>query len=392
MPPRQFSTAAKDGADLALTPLANIPVPAPRPALTYQSDFLGESFAFAGLKALLGAADHSKAGDRHAGLAARDEVEREVARHLLSELTLQHLYDHPLTTLDGRIDEVMRVSYDIVQARFSRIAGWSVGQLKDHLLTNPAEAADIGLALTAVMAAALAKICDTHELIAIARGISRPTRARTTLGLPGTLSSRLQPNHPTDDPRGIALLVYSGLSMGTGDAMIGLNPAVDTVESIGTLLRQLDQLRRETGAPTQICVLGHVRTQLACLEVGAPVEILFQSLAGTERTNREEFDIDVALLDHAHEVMRDRGGSGCFPQFCYFETGQGSELTYGKHEGLDMTTAEALCYTLARRYDHARVLSGTLISNSSRARSPPARCGYVASEKTRRRRCRCVPR
>jgi ethanolamine ammonia-lyase large subunit len=146
--------------------------------------------------------------------------------------------------------------------------------------------------------------------------------------------------------------VYTGLAMGSGDALIGLNPAVDTVENVGALLRQLDQLRRETGAPTQICVLGHVRTQLACLEAGAPVEILFQSLAGTERTNREEFDIDVALLDHAWEVMRSRGAlAGKAPQFCYFETGQGSELTYGKHEGLDMTTAEALCHTLARRYD-----------------------------------------
>ncbi len=328
------------------------------PDQVYTGAFLGESFAFAGLKALLGAADHSKAGDRHAGLAARDEVEREVARQILSDLTLQHLYDHPLTTLAGGVDEVVRVSYDIDRVRFFAIAAWTVGQLKDHLLAHPIEAADIGRALTAVMAAALAKLCDTHELIAIARAIPRPTRARTTLGLPGTLSSRLQPNHPTDDPRGVALLVYTGLSMGTGDAMIGLNPAADTVESIGTLLRQLDALRRETGAPTQICVLGHIRTQLACLDAGAPVEILFQSLAGTERTNREEFDIDVALLDRAWSIMRERGvlgtnncGGSAAPQFCYFETGQGSELTYGKHEGLDMTTAEALCYTLARRYD-----------------------------------------
>lgn len=341
-----------------LTPLDRIVVPPIRPDQRYEGTFFGECFAFQGLKRLLGAADHSKAGDRHAGVAARDEVEREVARKILSDLTLLHIYEHPLTTLDGRIDEVMRVSYDIDHAGFARISAWTLGELKDHLLAHPAEAAGLGRALTAVMASALAKLCDTHELIALARAISRSTRARTTLGLPRTLSSRLQPNHPTDDPRGVALLIYTGLSMGTGDAMIGINPAADTVESISALLRQLDDLRRQTGAPTQICVLGHVRTQLACLAAGAPVEILFQSLAGTERTNREEFDVDVALLDDAWETMREAGvlgrkhmGDAAAPQFTYFETGQGSELTYGKHEGLDMTTAEALCYTLARRYD-----------------------------------------
>lgn len=341
-----------------LTPLDQIVVPPARADQLYQGDFLGETFQFCGLKALLGAADHPKAGDRHSGLAAKDEVEREVARLVLSNLSLQHLYDHPLTTQDGRIDQIVRVSYDIDTIGFAGISSWTVGQLKDQLLAHPRQAAGIGWALTAVMAAALAKVCDVHELIAISRAISRPTTARTSLGAPGTLSSRLQPNHPTDDPRGIELLVYTGLTMGQGDAMIGLNPANDTVETISALLRQLDQLRRETGAPTQICVLGHIRTQLACLEAGAPVEILFQSLAGTERCNREEFDIDVALLDRGYEIMRERGvlgtralGAAAAPQFCYFETGQGSELTYGKHEGLDMTTAEALCYTLARRYD-----------------------------------------
>jgi len=166
------------------------------------------------------------------------------------------------------------------------------------------------------------------------------------------LSSRLQPNYLIDDLRGITLLFYWGLSLGAGDALIGLNPAVDTVENISAVLRHLDKIRRQTGVPTQICVLAHIKTQLACLERGAPVEILFQSLGGTERTNLSEFDITVDLLDQGYRTMAERGPlRDVARQFMYFETGQGSEFSYGKHNGIDMTTTEALCYGLARRYD-----------------------------------------
>src|SRR5262249_31045368 len=151
-----------------------------------------------------------------------------------------------------------------------------------------------------------------------------PTRARTLLGAKGTLSSRLQPNHPTDDLRGVALLVYWGLSLGSGDALLGINPAVDTVENVSALLHHLDRIRRRTGVPTQICVLSHIRTQLACLARGAPVEIMFQSIAGTERTLCSEFDVDIDLLDHAYRTMAERGPlAGTAEQFMYFETGQG---------------------------------------------------------------------
>lgn len=284
-----------------LTPLAEIAVPPPRPEQTYTIRVFDQDVSFHGLKKLLGAADYSKAGDRNACLAAPTETVREAARSLLSGLTLQHLYDHPLTDDQGRVDSVMRVNYDIDRTVFATIGPWTVGQLKNHLLSSPGgEVKRLGRALTGVMAAAVAKLCDVHELIYIARKVSQPTRARTLLGSPGTLASRLQPNHPTDDPRGISLLTYWGLSLGAGDALIGLNPAVDTVENISSLLRLLDKLRRQTGAPTQICVLSHIKTQLACLEQGAPVEVMFQSLAGTERTNLLEFDITVDLLDHAY--------------------------------------------------------------------------------------------
>jgi ethanolamine ammonia-lyase large subunit len=337
----------------SLTSQAAIPVPDPKPDQSYGGKFFDRDYAFVGLKRLLGAADFDKAGDRNAGLAASDEMTREVARTLLSQLTLQHIYDHPLTDSQGRVDSVMRVNYDIDHDRFAAIAPMTLGQFKDHLLKSPSSAlTPLTKALTGVMAAAVAKICDVHELIFIARKFRHPTKARTHLGQPGTLSARCQPNHPTDDLRGITLLVYWGFSLGSGDALIGVNPAIDTVDNVSAILHQLDKARRAAGAPTQICVLSHIKTQLACLEAGAPVEIMFQSLAGTEATILTEFDISVDLLDHAYRTMAESGPlAGEAEQFMYFETGQGSEFTYGKHDGIDMATTEALTYGLARRYD-----------------------------------------
>lgn len=336
-----------------LTPLDSISVPSPCADEKYTHRCFDRVVEFVGLKPLLGAADYSKAGDRHAGLAADTDTARESARAILSDLTLQHLYDHPLTDNDGRIDTVMRVSYDIDLEVFGSIAHLTVGQFKDHLLrASRDEIKRITRGITAVMAAAVAKLCDVHELIVIPRKISVPSQARTSLGAPGTLSSRLQPNHPTDDLRGITLLSYWGLSLGSGDMLLGVNPAIDTVESVSRVLHRLDAIRRHTGAPTQICVLSHIKTQMACLERGAPVEIMFQSLAGTENTNLNEFDITVDLLDRGYRMMQERGPlKDIAPQFMYFETGQGSEFTYGRHNGIDMTTCEALCYGLARRYD-----------------------------------------
>jgi ethanolamine ammonia-lyase large subunit len=335
-----------------LKPLEQIPLPAPRADQDYCLRVGAREFRFQGLKSLLGAADFSKAGDRGAQLAAESELAREAARSILSSLTLAHLYEHPLLDERGQVDSVMRVNYDIDMAMFERLRGLTLGQLKDRLLEcSGEEAAEIGAALTGVMAAALAKLMDAHELILAARKIQRTSKARTTLGLPGTLSSRLQPNHPVDDLRGVTLLIYAGFALGAGDALIGLNPAVDTVENVSAILKHLDRLRSRTAAPTQICVLAHVKTQLASLERGAPVEIMFQSLAGTESTNLTEFDISVELLDHAWRTMRDRGALAPVAEnFMYFETGQGSEYTYGKHNGIDMATTEALCYGLARRY------------------------------------------
>ncbi len=336
----------------SLKPLEEITVPEPRPDETYSVCLFDQDVSFDGLKALLGAADVSKAGDRLTGLAADSEVEREAARSILSGLTLRHLYDRPLVDDRGQIDAVMRINYDIDLEAFDTIADMTLGELKDHLMRESGEeGARVGWALTGVMVAALTKLMDVHELIYVARKTRPHATARTTVGLPGTLSSRLQPNHPTDDLDGVTLLVYAGLSLGAGDCLIGLNPAIDNVENITRVLH-LSKLRETMGVPTQICVLSHVKTQMACLERDAPVELMFQSLAGTERTLTEEFDVTIELMDRAYHAIAEKGPlRDIGDQWMYFETGQGSELTYGKHDGIDMTTTEALCYGLARRWD-----------------------------------------
>ncbi|MFM2177562.1 MAG: ethanolamine ammonia-lyase heavy chain EutB [Verrucomicrobiota bacterium] len=337
-----------------LLPLGEIKLPEPKAPQPYSILLHDRPYTFRDLKHVLGAADISKAGDRKAGLAAEDEVMREAARVVLSNMTLQHLFDHPLTTAQGSVDSVMRVNYDIDHTVFADIASLTMGELKDDLLRADGERIrQVGSALTGVMVAALTKLLDTQELIFLAKKLKRgaAAKARTVVGLPNTLSSRLQPNHPTDNLSGITMLIYAGLSTGSGDALIGLNPAIDTVANISATLHHLDKVRKDTGAPTQICVLSHIKTQLACLKEGAPVEIMFQSLAGTERTLTDEFDVTVELLDHAYQTMLERGGlANVAENFMYFETGQGSEFTYGKHEGIDMATTEALCYGLARRY------------------------------------------
>ncbi len=343
------------------TPVTEIPVPEPAPDEVYSLRVLEKTFRFEGLKTLLGAADISKAGDRNTALAPASDMVRESARSILSSLTLRHIYDHPLTDDSGGLDAVMRVGYDIDHTLFDTIASMTLGEMKDHLLQSDGqELKRVGRGLTPVMVAALAKLMDAHELIFIPRKIATPTRARTLIGLPGSLSFRIQPNHPTDNLDAISLMVYTDLALGMGDCLIGVNPAEGSIETIKTIITHLDKIRRKTGAPTQICVLGHVRNQLAALEAGAPVEILFQSFAGTECTLTEEFDVTVEYMDQAYATMAEKSPlREVARQFMYFETGQGSEMTYGKHNGIDMTTCEALCYGLCRRYDPFMVNSAT---------------------------------
>lgn len=343
------------------TPVNKIPIPEPGPEKGYTTRVLEKEIRFKGLKKLLGAADISKAGDRNTELAPDSDMIRESARMILSALTLEHIYYNPLTDNNGSLDSVMRVGYDIDHTVFKTISSMTLGEMKNHLLRSDGrELKRVGRGLTPVMAAALAKLMDVHELIFIPRKIASPTKARTLIGLPGTLSFRIQPNHPKDNLDAISLMVYTDLALGMGDCLIGVNPAEGSIETIKSIITHLDKLRRETGAPTQICVLGHVKNQLAALNSGAPVEILFQSFAGTERTLTEEFDVTVEYMDQAYVTMIEKGPlKDTASQFMYFETGQGSEMTYRKHNGIDMTTCEALCYGLCRRYDPFMVNSAT---------------------------------
>ncbi len=344
-----------------ITPIHEIDVPEPQAEETYSKRVLGKQISFKGLKKLLGAADISKAGDRNTDLAPESDMFRETARMILSSLTLQYIYDNPLTDDNNRVDAVMRVGYDIDHTVFKSISSMTLGDLKNHLLRSDGqEIKRIGRGLIPVMAAALAKLMDAHELIFIPRKIFTPTKARTLIGVPGSLSFRIQPNHPKDNLDAISLMVYTDLALGMGDCLIGVNPAEGSIDTVTSLLTHIDKLRRETGVPTQICVLGHVKVQLAALKLGAPVEILFQSFAGTEWTLTEEFDVTVPYMDQAYATMIEKGPlKDVAQQFMYFETGQGSEMTYRKHNGTDMTTCEALCYGLCRRYDPFMVNSAT---------------------------------
>jgi len=313
----------------------------------------GRSFRFRDLNELLAKANRERSGDRLAGLAARSAQERVAARRLLAEVTLAELRERP--ALPPERDEVSRVVEEgLDEEVFRRHRRLTVGELRDHVLGADASelgAARLGAGLTPEMAAAVAKLCSNLDLVAAAARIPVVTRANTTMGLPGRLGVRLQPNHPTDDVDEILAQTAEGLSFGCGDAVIGVNPARDDEEVVRRLLLALDALVRKHEIPTQTCVLAHVTTQMRVLAAGTqpvPMGLMFQSLAGTQSACRA-FGIDTSLLDEAAAMARERCNVAG-PNVLYFETGQGSELSSGCHEGIDQVTLEARCYGLARRY------------------------------------------
>lgn len=317
----------------------------------------GRSHRFGSVREVLGRANEPKAGDERAGIGARSHQERAAAKLVLAEFSLADLRAHPVAPLDE--DEVSRViDAGVDEAIYREIRGWSVGELRDWLLadeTTTEAMRRVSRGLTAEMAAAVAKLCSNLDLIYAAKRLPVTTRARTTVGLPGRLSTRLQPNHPSDGHDGITAAIYEGLAYGAGDALIGINPVVDEVDSVTGLLRLTHDLITRLQIPTQNCVLAHVTTQMRALERGAPMDILFQSLAGTEAAVAS-FGTSVAMLDEASAMIRDLSslrtrGAPASPHVMYFETGQGSELSAGAHGGADQVTLEARCYGLARRYD-----------------------------------------
>ena len=242
-----------------IIPLKDIHVPVPGPEEVYSFKILNEIFYFEGLKKLLGAADISKAGDRTTDLAPKNAMDREAARAILASLTLQYLYDNPLTADDGSVDSVMRAGYEIDLELFQSIAHMTMGDLKDHLLaSNGTRVAAIGLALTPVMASALTKLMDVHELVYLPGKIFRPTKARTLIGTPKTLSFRLQPNHPKDNLDAISMMVYNDLAMGMGDCLIGVNPSDGSVDNIAAMLWHIDKLAsRNRRSHSNLCAWAY---------------------------------------------------------------------------------------------------------------------------------------
>ena len=313
--------------------------------------------SFPDLKDVLAKASPRKSGDELAGLAAGSAQVREAARLCLSELPLALFLQEQLIPYEH--DEVTRLIVDSHDAHAFRVVSTlSVGQFRDWLLSDaatPAVLAALAPGLTPEMTAAVCKLMRNQDLVLVARKCEVVTRFRNTLGLLGRFSTRLQPNHPTDDLRGILASTLDGLMFGAGDAVIGVNPALDNVDACVDLLTMLDEARLGLGVPTQSCVLTHVTNTLAAIGHGAPVDLVFQSVAGTQGANAG-FGIDLALLDEAHAAAQSLHRGTVFADgargqnVMYFETGQGSALSANAHCGLDQQTAEARAYAVARRY------------------------------------------
>jgi ethanolamine ammonia-lyase large subunit len=322
----------------------------------YSHTLRGERFNFDHLPELLAKANEAKSGDELAGLAAESERERSAAKLALAEATLHEIFHHPVVNPD--IDDVSRLILDSHDtAGFARIRSQTVGEFREFLLSDEADEAlirDLQPAITPEMAAAVTKLLSNKELAYVAAKIRNVTRCRNTIGERGVLAIRVQPNHPTDDLLGILISAVDGLSFGCGDAVIGVNPANDSVESCSAVLHGLDRLIEVLGIPTQHCCLAHITTQLAALEGGAPVDLLFQSIAGTTAANAS-FGVSLSLLKEGRERVleshRRRDVPWVGEQLMYFETGQGSALSAEAHHGVDQVTLEARAYGVARAFD-----------------------------------------
>lgn len=318
--------------------------------MAYHQRIATETFTFPDLRTLLARASPGRSGDRLAGVAAASARERVAAQMALAEVPLTRFLEEAVVPYEQ--DEVTRLILDTHDAAaFAPVRHLSVGGFRDWLLSDeatPEALAALAPGLTPEMAAGVSKLMRNQDLILVARKCRVVTRFRCTLGLPGRLATRLQPNHPTDDAAGIAAAILDGLLLGSGDAVIGINPAGDDVEQVTALLRLLDAVIDRHQIPTQSCVLTHVSNTLQAIGRGAPVDLVFQSVGGTEGTNRA-FGVDLAMLAEAQSAALALGrGRG---QVMYFETGQGSALSAGAHHGCDQQTLEARAYAVARRFD-----------------------------------------
>ncbi len=311
-----------------------------------------QKYQFADLKTLMAKASPLRSGDCLAGIATVDEQERVAAQLTLADVPLKTFLNEALIPYES--DDVTRLILDTHDLEaFAPVSHLTVGDFRNWLLSDLADTetlASIRTGITPEMAAAVSKIMRIQDLILVAKKCLITTRFRNTIGLPGRLSTRLQPNHPTDDPAGVAASVLDGLLYGNGDAVIGINPATDNLEAVIRLMHLLDEVIQHYAIPTQSCVLTHVTTHIEAMNRGAPVDLVFQSIAGTQGAN-ESFGVSLSVLQEAHEaaLALQRGTAG--QQSMYFETGQGSALSANAHHGVDQQTCEARAYAVARQFD-----------------------------------------
>ena len=315
-----------------------------------KTTLLGKTYVFRDVKQVLAKANEEKTGDKLAGLAAESAQERIAAKVVLSALQLSDLRENPAVPYEE--DEVTRIIQDDVNEHvYASIRNWTVAELREWLLAETTTSADIrriSRGLTSEMVAAVCKLMSNLDLIYCAAKMPVTAHCNTTIGLPGTLSCRLQPNHTTDDPDGITASVLEGLSWGAGDAVIGLNPVTDSPEQVGKVLRRFQEIKEHWEIPTQICVLAHVTAQMKAVRDGAPCDLIFQSIAGSQKGN-EAFGFTADTLEEARQLLL-RDGTAEGPNVMYFETGQGSELSSNAHYDTDQVTMEARCYGFAKRF------------------------------------------
>ena len=318
--------------------------------MSYRVLLSGDNFVFDSVKEVLAKANEEKSGDILAGVAARSDMERIAAKEALSDMLLKDLRENPVVPYEQ--DDVTRINQDSLnEVVYDRIKGWTVAELREWILSNETtenQLRDISRGLTAEMVAGTAKLMSNLDLIYAASRLQVPARCNTTIGLRGTLATRLQPNHTTDSVEGITASLFEGLSYGCGDALIGLNPVNDTVSSLSEVLKRFDEIKHRFEIPPQSGVLGLITTQIEAVKNGAPTDLIFQSIAGSEKGN-QAFGFTTDTVIEAQELLR-RHGTGAGPNVLYFETGQGSELSSDAHYGADQVTMEARCYAYARQF------------------------------------------
>ena len=315
-----------------------------------KTTLLGKTYVFRDLREVMAKANEEKTGDQLAGVAAETAKERVAAKVVLAAVTLQELRNTPAVPYEE--DEVTRlIQDDVNESVYERIKNWTVSDLREWILSDTTTGdmiRKLSHGLTSEMVAAVCKLMSNLDLIYGARKITITAHCNTTIGLPGTLSCRLQPNHTTDDPDGITASTLEGLSFGAGDAVIGLNPVTDSPEQVGKVLRRFQEIKEHWQIPTQICVLAHVTAQMKAVKQGAPCDLIFQSIAGSQKGN-EAFGFSGETIREARQLLLEQG-TGEGPNVLYFETGQGSELSSGAHNGWDQVTMEARCYGFAKHY------------------------------------------